>query len=205
MRAFYRLLYRLLYNQLAWAYDAASWSVSLGRWDQWRRAALPFVRGDNVLEIGFGTGRLLPCLGRSHARVTGLEPSAPMQRIAARRLEKERPAPPRVQGVAQRLPFAPATFDSIVCTFPAAYVLESGVHREIARCLRPGGRLIILELALNTRSPLFNLLFRLLFPSPPSATITLRRAAAGAGLDLEERYVGAGAVQPLVFVAVKGP
>jgi ubiquinone/menaquinone biosynthesis C-methylase UbiE len=48
-----------LYDEFAWAYDLASWLVSLGRWSGWRRRALDHVVGQRVLEVGFGTGGLL--------------------------------------------------------------------------------------------------------------------------------------------------
>ena len=51
--------FHLLYHQLAWAYDAVSAAVSLGRWQDWGAAALPFVNGASVLELGHGPGHLL--------------------------------------------------------------------------------------------------------------------------------------------------
>ena len=203
MRFIYLALYSLLYNQLAWAYDCVSWVVSLGRWDSWRRAALPFVQGEQVLEVGFGTGALLSDLNRGRRRVFGLEPSAAMQRISARKLGQCGQTVPRLQGTAQRLPFVDRAFDTIVTTFPASFILDKGAHREFARCLRPGGRLIVVEVVLSSRQPLLRFLFQLLFPSPPGAPEQLDEAFQAAELKSSEHLIGEGAVRPLVFVAMK--
>ena len=203
MRYIYLALYSLLYNQLAWAYDCVSWVVSLGRWDSWRRAALPFVQGERVLEVGFGTGALLCDLTGGRRRVFGLEPSAAMQRISARKLGRRGQAVPRLQGTAQRLPFVDRAFDTIVTTFPASFILDKRAHREFARCLRPGGRLIVVEVVLSSRQPLLRFLFQLLFPSPPGAAEQLDEAFQAAELKSSEHMIGEGAVRPLVFVAMK--
>ncbi|MYC94311.1 MAG: class I SAM-dependent methyltransferase [Caldilineaceae bacterium SB0661_bin_32] len=203
MRSIYQLLYRLLYNELAWGYDAVSWAVSLGRWDSWRRAALPFVRGNRILEVGFGTGALLPALQDETRRVVGIEPSAAMQRITSARLRRQANPVPRVQGTAQHLPFADAAFDTIVSAFPAPYILDPCTHREFARCLRPGGRTVIVELVLAGSGLLLKLLYRLVFPSTPDTFQRLDEAAHTAGLSSEEHVVGDGSVRPLVIVAEK--
>ncbi len=203
MRSIYLLLYRLLYNKLAWAYDPVSWAVSLGRWDGWRRAALPFVRGERVLEVGFGTGELLPLMQCGQRQVIGIEPSAAMQRISMHKLFQRAQTVPRLQGIAQRLPFADHAFDSIVSTFPASYILDLRAHREFARCLRPGGRLVVVEVSLTTPSPLLRFLFQLVFPSPPAAFSQFDAALQRVELSWTEHRIGRGAVQPLVIVAEK--
>ena len=203
MRSIYILLYRLLYNQLAWAYDSVSWAVSMGHWDSWRRAALPFVRGDRVLEVGFGTGELLSVLQSGQRQVIGIEPSAAMQRISEQKLRTREHSVPRVQGIAQQLPFADNVFDSLVSTFPASFILERRAHLEFARCLRPGGRLIVVELTLTKPEPLMRLLFQLIFPSPPAAFAKLEAAFEVAELTWTEHQIGRAAVRPLVIVAEK--
>ncbi|MDE0464544.1 MAG: methyltransferase domain-containing protein [Caldilineaceae bacterium] len=203
MRQIYLLLYRLLYNELAWAYDAVSWAVSLGRWDDWRRAALPFVRGNRILEVGFGTGALLPLLSSGQRRVVGIEPSAAMQRLTAANLKTREKKLPLVQGTAQKLPFAGAVFDTIVCAFPASYILDPRTHREFARCLRPGGRTIIVEVTLAEPGPLLSRLFHLVFPTTPDTFQKVDDAVRDAGLSREEHVVGDGRVCPLVIVAEK--
>lgn len=129
-----------LYNECAWAYDAVAWGVSRGRWAAWRRAVLPWVHGPDVLEIGFGTGVLLREMARAGWRVTGVDRSAAMQRKAARYAGHE---PLRIQAVAQQLPLAAATYDCVVATFPAPYIVDAATLCEVARVLKPGGRLVI--------------------------------------------------------------
>jgi len=203
MRFLYLALYSLLYNQLAWAYDGVSWAVSLGRWDSWRRAALPFVVGERVLEVGFGTGALLSELHSGRRRVFGLEPSAAMQRVSTRKLAQQAHSVPRLQGTAQQLPFADRAFDTIVTTFPASFILDIRAHREFARCLRPGGRLVVVEVVLTSRRPLLRLFFQLLFPSPPGAQEQLDDAFHATQMQSNEHLIGEGAVRPLVIVAEK--
>ena len=203
MRQIYLLLYRLLYNELAWTYDAVSWVVSLGRWDAWRRAALPFVRGNRILEVGFGTGALLPDLRAGQRRVVGIEPSAAMQRLTSARLQGRGLQIHLVQGTAQRLPFSDASFDTIVCAFPATYVLDPRTHLEFARCLGPGGRTVTVEVTLAEPGPLLKLLYRLVFPSTADTFQKVNDAVRDAGLHKEEHVVGEGRVRPLVIVAEK--
>jgi ubiquinone/menaquinone biosynthesis C-methylase UbiE len=181
-----------LYHELAWAYDLASWLVSLGRWSDWRRIALAHITGPRVLEVGFGTGELLLEMAGRDLEVVGLEYSDQMQRIAARKLARRGLAPPRVQGRAQALPFAGGRFDAVISTFPAAYILDLATLGEVARLLRPpdpaggteGGRLIVVGLAVTVNSRLWRQAMDLLFGPPPASPLQRwEQLAAGAGLQ----------------------
>lgn len=143
-----------LYHEFAWAYDAVSWLVSLGRWSHWRRQALAHVRGQRVLEIGFGTGDLLAEMAGHGWQAVGLEPSPAMQRVAAHKLRRRGLRVARLRGVAQALPFAAGAFDALVATFPAPYILAHETWQEAARVLRPGGRLVIAGLLVEGDVPL---------------------------------------------------
>lgn len=162
-----------LYGRLAWAYDAVSWLVSLGRWSRWRRQALDHVQG-RVLELGFGTGDLLLEMARCGLEVVGLDPSAAMHRIAARKLAREGLSTPRVQAVAQAMPFPDGSFDTVVATFPSEYIADLATWREVARLLRPspgGGRWVVVGASVEYRHPLLAHLVRLLFGRPPGQAL----------------------------------
>ncbi|MCX7683407.1 MAG: class I SAM-dependent methyltransferase [Anaerolineae bacterium] len=159
-----------LYNELAWAYDLVSWLVSLGHWAEWRRAALEHINGRRVLEIGFGTGELLLEAASLGLEIYGLERSAAMHRVAARKLARRGIRVPRVRALAQAMPFASGCFDTIISTFPAPYILDPATAREVARLLRPpgptestGGRFIIVGLWVEVQHPLLRWLVRLVF------------------------------------------
>ena len=199
----YTFLSRQLYTRFAWAYDGVSWLVSLGRWDSWRRVALDFVVGADVLEIGFGTGELLAEMAGRGMAVTGLEASAAMHSITTRKLTKRGVSAHRVQGFAQQLPFADASFDTILATFPAGFVTQSAAHREFVRVLRPGGRLVFVDVSLSTHNRLFRFFYRLAFPPSPKAAARFAEALDESELQISRRIVGSGPVRVVVTLGEK--
>jgi ubiquinone/menaquinone biosynthesis C-methylase UbiE len=124
---------------------------------QWRKLRQQTIRladphpGEVVLDVGCGTGTLALKVARhvgSIGRVYGIDPSA--EQIArARRLAARRPAPVEFQlGVIEALPFPDATFDVVLSTLMMhhlpAPIKKKGLE-EVARVLKPGGRLIIAD------------------------------------------------------------
>lgn len=104
--------------------------------------------GPAVLEVGCGPGWLLADLLTAGYDCHAIDASPQMVR-AAQRTVRRRHLPLREDTVqlarAQALPFADARFDTVVSTFPAPYISDPASLREIARVLRPGGRLVVVE------------------------------------------------------------
>lgn len=147
-RAYIDLLrfgFRLLYNELAFTYDAVSWIVSLGEWRRWQRAAIPHLNaptGSLILELAHGTANLHIDLRQMGYRMIGLDLSAAMGRLARRKLLKHSLLPQLVRGQAQALPFPDVSFDAVVSTFPTEFIVDPATIREIYRVLKPGARLV---------------------------------------------------------------
>lgn len=113
-------------------------------------AALPGKPGC-VLLAGVGTGLDLPHLPPQHHYV-GLDLNQAMLRRALPRVGKVEFAP--VQGDAQRLPFADASFDSAVLHLILAVVPEPAhCFAEIARVLKPGGQVLVFDKFLRRGQP----------------------------------------------------
>ncbi|MFI6813915.1 methyltransferase domain-containing protein [Nonomuraea sp. NPDC050328] len=114
-----------------------------------RLAALSGVRpGASVLDVGCGTGyltRLLAPVAGPSGRVTGVDPSEAM--IGYARERAPRNCDYRVAG-GQSLGLPDAAFDVVVSTLAVHHIPEgeraTALH-EMARVLRPGGRLLIAE------------------------------------------------------------
>ncbi len=116
-----------------------------------RRQALVGGASGEVLEIGFGSGATLPFY--DPATVTSLtvvEPSDGMNRRAAAHLAAA-PVPIRsVPGAGEQLPFAAASFDTVVCCLTLCSVQDVGqVLAEVRRVLRSGGAFLFMEHVLS--------------------------------------------------------
>jgi demethylmenaquinone methyltransferase/2-methoxy-6-polyprenyl-1,4-benzoquinol methylase len=134
-----------MFDRIAPVYDAMNRVMTAGLDRRWRRATVrSVVQSDNdVLDVACGTGDLAAEAARAGGRVTGLDFS-PEMLVRARRKE---PSVEWVQGDMLALPFADASFDAATCGFGVRNASDLDLAlRELARVLRPGGRVGILEI-----------------------------------------------------------
>jgi demethylmenaquinone methyltransferase/2-methoxy-6-polyprenyl-1,4-benzoquinol methylase len=157
---------RNMFDRIAPVYDSMNRVMTAGLDLRWRRlAAAAVVRpGDRVLDAACGTGDFaLADLRAGAAEVTGVDFSREMLERARRKSASVE----WVQADLLALPFEDASFDVVTIGFGARNLadLELGL-RELARVLRPGGRLAILEItqARGTLKPFFSLWFDRLVP-----------------------------------------
>jgi len=142
---------RRIFSGIGASYDRVAAVLSLGQDPRWRRALVSAADPrpqDRVLDVATGTGLVTAEL-RRHAdcRVVGLDQSEDMLAAAARR-----GASLLVRGRAEALPFADATFDRVTFTYLLRYVDDPAATLfELARVLRPGGRLAALEFGVPSR------------------------------------------------------
>jgi len=119
-------------------YDAGMRVLNRLGLSRWRRS---LVSEGPVLEVGCGTGLNLP-LYPTDAWVVGLDPDPNLLRAARHRA----PEALLVQGRAEALPFRDGAFDTVVSSLVFCSVEDPAAGlREVARVLRPGGRLRMLE------------------------------------------------------------
>ncbi len=143
---------RSMFAGVAPRYDLLNHLLS-GFLDVWwrRRAArsLELPPGAEVLDVCCGTGDQALALARRGYRVAAADFCLPMLDRARGKYARRRRAPAGLAGDALQLPFAGERFDGATVAFGLRNVadLDAGLT-ELARILRPGGTLAILEFAL---------------------------------------------------------
>ncbi len=119
----------------------------------WRSRVWAEVAGCHVLEVGVGTGFNAPYYVPAR-RVTAVDVSMKMLlRTRAKLTARGAPVPPLAQMDVQHLAFADGAFDCAVATLVFCGVPDpiQGL-RELARVVKPGGRIVLLE-HMRARSP----------------------------------------------------
>jgi ubiquinone/menaquinone biosynthesis C-methylase UbiE len=99
-----------------------------------------------VVEIGFGTGHNLPFIPATVTRLYAVEPSGVGVRLASERIAASTVDVDVVGLDGQRLPLADESVDAALCTWSLCTIPDPvAAVREVARVLRPGGRLHFVE------------------------------------------------------------
>jgi ubiquinone/menaquinone biosynthesis C-methylase UbiE len=126
------------------------------RW--WITGGRPWVASravGEVLEVAVGTGLNLPHYP-SGVRITGIDLTPEMLAVARQRAERLGLDVTLREGDAQALPFADASFDTVVCTLGLCGIPDDRkAIAEMKRVLRPGGRLLLLDHVGSTWWPIW--------------------------------------------------
>jgi ubiquinone/menaquinone biosynthesis C-methylase UbiE len=122
--------------------------------------------GDRVLEIAIGSGEMFRKLVEINLDGTtiGLDLAPNMAAYSQRRIRREWPEAAAHCGAVdvRSLPFADASFDSIVCCYLVELLSHDDIYKTLAeaqRVLRPGGRFSLIVIGQN--KPIFRFLYRI--------------------------------------------
>ena len=226
-----------MFDAIAGRYDLLNHLLSAGLDKKWRQRAVDVLQltgRETVLDLCTGTAdlALAAMSGQRRARrVVGVDFSAAMLQVGKTKIGgagASAPAITLIRGDATRIPLRDATVDATTIGFGIRNVEQPAVAcREIARVLRPGGTLVILEFSLPRSSALRNfylwyfrkilpLIGRLIskhpsaynylpesveaFPSPEAFSQQLQDAGFGTVRAVSLTF---GIVY--MFVAIKGP
>jgi demethylmenaquinone methyltransferase/2-methoxy-6-polyprenyl-1,4-benzoquinol methylase len=143
-----------MFDAIVPVYDRLNTVMTLGTDDRWRRRAVRETRlstGGSALDVACGTGKLAALLADAvgpFGRVEGIDLSPAMVAHAATALHALVQVHVQV-GNAMELPFDDGSFEAATIAFGLRNLPDfAGGIREMARVVRPGGRVVCLELSL---------------------------------------------------------
>ena len=166
---------RSMFGTIAGGYDRTNSVLSGGMHHLWRRAAVRLLgasAGDRVLDCCCGTGDLSFAIARvvgEEGRVVGTDFTPEMVALAQAKATDRAAATVTFQVAdAMALPFEADAFDSASVSFGIRNVVDpvAGL-RDMARCVKPGGRVLVLEFGQPEglfMGPLFRFYSRWLMP-----------------------------------------
>ena len=167
-------------------------------------ALLPDHGLGRLLDIGTGTGRLLEVLAPRVTAGLGVDASRSMLALARARLARPGLTHCAVRlADMYRLPLADAGFDLVVLQMVLHYAEDPpGVLAEAARVLRPGGRLVVVDLAAHGRT---DVMTRLAHRWPGFDDAAMRGLFNQAGLAPAPALAVPGSLDVRLWLAISGP
>lgn len=140
---------RGMFGRIAWRYDLMNTLMSFGQDAAWRRFVVRRAQpnpGDLALDVATGTGRIAQELADNGARAVGID-LTPEMMLQGIKDGVGRDACVYFAGAdALNLPFADNTFDCATTGFAMRNVVDiEAAFREMVRVLKPGGRVVCLE------------------------------------------------------------
>jgi demethylmenaquinone methyltransferase/2-methoxy-6-polyprenyl-1,4-benzoquinol methylase len=151
-----------VFTSVAHKYDLMNDLMSFGVHRLWKRFVIDLAgvrAGEKVLDVAGGTGDLT----REFAKLAGPKGQVVLSDINAAMLGEGRSRltdkgivnVPVVQANAEKLPFAEGSFDCVTIGFGLRNVTDKDAAlRSMTRCLKPGGRLLVLEFSKPLSEPL---------------------------------------------------
>ena len=149
-----------MFDTISGEYDGLNRVISFGIDVKWRKKVVNIVKGSNpntILDIATGTGDLAIALASTNAnKIIGLDISSGMLEVGKQKVTKKglENRIEMVWGDSENMPFEDNAFDAITVAFGIRNfeTLENGL-KEILRVLKPGGRFVILETSVPTKTP----------------------------------------------------
>jgi demethylmenaquinone methyltransferase / 2-methoxy-6-polyprenyl-1,4-benzoquinol methylase len=156
-----------MFDAIAPRYDFLNHLLSAGIDRHWRSRAirsLGLTGRERVLDLCTGTADLAIAAGQARppaARVVGVDFAGAMLTIGARKIRRAGLSGriTLARGDAMRIPVADASVDAVTIAFGIRNVEDPELAlRDVARVLKPGGRLVVVEFAMPT-TPLFRAVY----------------------------------------------
>lgn len=153
---------REMFDSIAPRYDLLNRLLSLRQDVLWRKkmvSAMALPGNGRVLDVACGTGDVAMEICRQkgpRAKVAGIDFSPGMLKLAREKIRRrEDPAISLLAGDALALPFGQGTFHAVTIAFGIRNIQDkAGALNAFHRCLKPGGMLLVLELATPKNSRL---------------------------------------------------
>ncbi len=186
-RAFTRRADRL-YGRLARIYDIAVRRLPV--WRRWLDCALPHIRGLRVLALSFGTGYLLSRYADRY-ETFGADLNAAMVEVARQNLARTGGTAHLLQANVEALPYRAESFDTVVNTMAfSGYPDAAAALAEIRRVLKPGGRLVLIDVDYPANRNPAGTLLASLWKATGDVIRPLEATLQDAGFDVTAEEIG---------------
>ncbi len=203
------LIARQARHATGWLGRVIAFIMAHETWSENRRAieALGIKDEDAILDVGCGHGRSIAPLAARAARghVAGVDPSELMAEIASRRNRALVEGGRAEVAVASAidLPFPDERFDKAICVHVIYFWSDPAVaFREIARVLKPGGRLALV-FRTNQDAKAVRAFPAEIYRFPSLSEVIASLGAAGFSVERTRKLVREAATTPVLLMATR--